>query len=221
MFYRRNIYIEGLCLFYMFGWFSGKKEVKRVEEDTKAGFEAVKKDITAVTGWIKHLDSEKNIQEKEVEAIKDVLSTVQEEIESLKNVLAMMNELKRKQVFKTARAVSNKQTGVYAVQTGVQTGVETPILDQFSVTERAILWILLNSDIKLSYDDLAAMLGKERSTIRGQINRIKQKGNFLEEVVENNGKKRVYIKEEIREKMLKKAKVRVRTGGKTKKKGEK
>ena len=77
------------------------------------------------------------------------------------------------------------------------------------------MWILLNSDMRLSYDDLAAMLGKERSTIRGQINRIKQKNESLvEEVVEKNGKKRVFIPEEIREKMLKKSKVSINPGKK-------
>src|SRR3989344_4601357 len=178
----------------MFGWFSGKKEVKRVEEDTKRGFESVKKDIREV---------------------KEVLATVQEELDGIKNVLSIMNELKNKQVFKTPKQVFDKQTGVYAVQTPVQTGVETPNLGQFSVTERAILWILLNSDMRLSYDDLAAMLGKERSTIRGQINRIKQKNESLvEEVVEKNGKKRVFIPEEIREKMLKKSKVSINPGKK-------
>jgi len=35
-----------------------------------------------------------------------------------------------------------------------------------SVTERAIIWILLNSEMKLSYDDISSILGKERSTIR-------------------------------------------------------
>jgi predicted transcriptional regulator len=107
----------------------------------------------------------------------------------------------------------------------VQTGVQTPNLDQFSVTERAILWILLNADVKLSYDDLAAMLGRERSTIRGQMNRIKQRsGDLIEEIVEANGKKRVYIPEERREKLLKKVKVRVKSSknrGKTGKKREK
>jgi len=206
----------------MFSWFSGKKEAKRVEEDTKKGFESVKKDITAVTGWIKHLDSEKNSQQKDINSIKDSLSSIQDEIEGLKNVLAMMNELKSNRVFKTPRQVFDKQTPVYAVQTGVQTGVQTPNLNQFSVTERAILWILLNSDIKLSYDDLAAMLGKERSTIRGQINSIKQKSeDLIQEVIEKNGKKRVYVEEEIREKMLKKSKVRVKGSKKEGIKGEK
>jgi predicted transcriptional regulator len=194
----------------MFGLFSRKKEIEQVREDTKKGFESVKKDISAVSGWIKHLDSEKEMQKKDIEDIKEDLSSIMEEMESLKNVFSLMNELKPKQVFKTPNRVLNKQTAVFPVQTDVQTDVQTPNLEQFSVTERAILWILLNSDMKLSYDDLAAMLGKERSTIRGQINTIKSKSeSLIEEVIEKNGKKRVYIPDEIKEKMLKKAKVRV------------
>jgi len=41
------------------------------KDDTKKGFDFVKKDISAVTGWIKHLDSEKNMQKKDIELIKD------------------------------------------------------------------------------------------------------------------------------------------------------
>ncbi len=195
----------------MFWLFGKKREFEQIKDETKKGFESVKKDITSVSGWIKHLDSEKNIQKKEIEELKEVLSSIKSDIDGLKNVISIMNELKTNKVFKTPKQVFNKQTGVYNVQTGVQTGVQTPNLNQFSVTERAILWILLNSDLKLSYDDLAAMLGKERSTIRGQINMIKQKNETLiEEEIEKNGKKRVFIPEEIKEKMLKKTKVRVK-----------
>jgi len=194
----------------MFWLFTGKKEVERINEETKKGFDSVKKDISSVSGWIKHLDSEKNLQKKEIEEIKEVLTSIKNDVEGLKNVVSVMNELKTNRVFKTPKPVLGKQTGVYAVQTGVQTGVQTPNLSQFSVTERAILWVLLNSDMKLSYDDLAAMLGKERSTIRGQINTIKQKSEIIEEEIEKNGKKRVFIPEEIKEKMLKKTKVRVK-----------
>lgn len=194
----------------MFWWFSGKREVERVEEETRKGFESVKKDINAVSGWIKHLDSEKNLHEKEVNEIKGVLSSIKNDLEGLKNVVSLMTEMPvRKQTAKN-KQLSNKQTAVYAVQTAVQ----TPNLEQFSITERAIIWILLNTDMKLSYDDLAAMLGKERSTIRGQINSIKQKGEIIEEQVEKNGKKRVYVPEEIKEKMLKKTKVRVKSSKK-------
>jgi hypothetical protein len=57
------------------------------------------------------------------------------------------------------------------------------------------------------------LLGKERSTIRGQINSIKQKSEgLIQEITENNGKKRVFIGDEMKEKMKKYAKVRL--GGK-------
>ncbi len=195
----------------MFGFFTRKKEVEKIKEDTKNSFESVKKDITAVSGWIKHLDSEKEIQKKDIIELKEDLSTIKEELEGLKNILSMMNELKTNSLFKTPNKVFNKQTAVYPVQTAVQTAVQTPNLSQFSITERAILLVLLNSDMKLSYDDLATMLQKERSTIRGQINTIKQKSeSILEESIERNGKKRVFIPEEMKEKLLKKQKVRVK-----------
>ncbi|MEX0920888.1 MAG: hypothetical protein WDZ62_01360 [Candidatus Pacearchaeota archaeon] len=195
---------------FMFKWFFRKKEVESLKEDTKKGFNSVKKDINSIGEWIKHLDSEKKIQKKEIDGIKDVLSTINDEIEGIKNVVSIMNELKPKQKKQTTKQVFDKQTGVYAVRTGVQTGVQTPNFDQFSVTERAILWVLLNSDMKLSYDDLASILGKERSTIRGHLNRIKQKSEgLIGEKVEKSGKKRMFIPETIKEKLLKKAKVRV------------
>ena len=195
----------------MFGWLFGKKEVERLKEDTKKGFESVKKDIDSVGTWIKHLDSEKNSQKKEIDEIKEVLSSLQTDLEGMKNVVSIMNELGPGRKNQTTKQVFDKQTGVYAVQTGVQTGVQTPNLDKFSVTERAIIWILLNADMKLSYDDLAAIVGKERSTIRGHLNRIKQKSDGLvEEIIEGNGKKRVFIPENMKEKLLKKQKVRVR-----------
>ena len=203
----------------MFNFLFGKKDIEKVKEDTKKSFDSVKKDITAVRGWIKHLDSEKSTQQDQLEDIKEILSTIQEEIEGMKNVVSIMNEVKTKRVFKTPGQVFNKQTGVYAVQTGVQTGVQTPNLDQFSITERAIIWVLLNTEMRLGYEDLAAMLGKEKSTIRGQINTIKQKSeSLIKESVEQNGKKRVYIPEYIKEKLLKRSKVRVKLEKKDKKK---
>lgn len=194
----------------MFKWFSWKKESKKIKEETKTGFDLVKKDIASVTGWIKHLDSEKNIHKRDIDQIKEDLSYIKNEIESMKSIISIVSEVRPKQVFKTQRALLDKQTPVYSVQTGVQTGVQTPNLEQFSITERAILWILLNAEIKLGYDDLSAILGKEKSTIRGQINTIKSKSEgLIEEAIEKNGKKRIYIPEEIKEKMLKKSKVRV------------
>ena len=205
----------------MFGWlFNTKKETEFVKEETKKGFESVKKDIQSVSGWIKHLDSERQIHKNELGVIKEDLSSIREEIEGIKNMVSMLGNLRPVGGFKTPRQLSNKQTAVEAVQTAVQTAVKTPKLEQFSLTERALLWILLNSDMKFSYEDLAAVLGKEKSTIRSQINGIKQKSEIIEEVVEKNGKKRVYIPDNIKEIMLKKSKVKVENKRKRSKKEE-
>lgn len=195
----------------MFWFFSGKKEVERIKDETKKSFDSVKKDIEGVGEWIKHLDSHKELHKGDIIELKMELSTIKKDLEELREIISMISEFNSERVFKTPKQVFNKQTAVYPIQTAVQTAVQTPNLDQFSVSERAILWVLLNTDMKLSYDDIAAVLGKERTTIRGQINAIKQKSeSIVEEITEKNGKKRVFIPEEIREKLLKKAKVRVR-----------
>jgi hypothetical protein len=199
-------------------WFSKKKEIESLKKDARNSFDSVKKDINSINGWINFLDSEKNNHKQHIDDIKEDLSSIKEEISNLKNIISFMGELKINGASKTPKQVFNKQTAVYPVQTAVQTAVQTPNLNHFSITERAILWVLLNTDMKLSYDDIAAMLGKERSTIRGQINAIKQKSeSLIEEEIERNGKKRVFIPEEIKEKMLKKTKVRVKERDKTSK----
>ena len=116
-----------------------------------------------------------------------------------------------KQLSSANQTTINKQAMPASVQTGVQTPVQTDILSNLTVMERAIVWSLLNSDMKLSYEDLAALLGKDKSTIRGQINTIKQKNpSIIEESRELNGKKRLYINPEIRGKIVKSVKVKVK-----------
>jgi hypothetical protein len=192
----------------MFGLFWKKKEFEKIKEETKNGFESVKKDMDSVGNWIKHLNLEKNLHKKEIEELKEILSTLKEELEELKNMISIIGETKIKQ---TSKHLFKQQTPVYSVQTGVQTGVQTTNLEQFSISEKAIIWILLNTDMNLSYDDLATMLKKEKSTIRGQINMIKQKSeDLIKEHIEKNGKKRVFIPENLKEILLKKQKVRVK-----------
>jgi hypothetical protein len=199
----------------MFGLFFKKKEVEKIKEDTKKGFESVREDMSSFSSWINHLDSEKKLHKKDIEEIKEILSTIKEEFDELKNFVSLERSLKIKQ---TPKQLSNKQTTVYPVQTAVQTAVQTPNLEQFSISEKAIIWLLLNTDMKLSYNDIAIMLGKERSTIRGQINTIKQKSEgIIQESIELNGKKRVFIDENIKEKLLKKQKVRIKKNKKIKK----
>ena len=201
----------------MFGWIFKKKEVASIKKETKQGFESVKKDMNSIGEWIKHLNSEKDSQKEELREVKEILSSINEEIEGIKNIVSIMGEIKKPGLFEKNKQLFKQQTAVYAVQTGVQTGVQTPNLGLFSLTERAIIWVLLNTDMKLSFEDIGSILGKEKATIRGQINHIKQKSEIIEEIIEKNGKKRVFIPENIKKIMLKKAKVRVKGLKKVKK----
>jgi len=158
--------------------------------------------------------------------LREEISSIKEELESLRGGVGLVVEQpKDKQVFKKL-PVLDKQTAVEGVQEVVQTAVQTgdfyDILKKLSGNERLVIFTLLNSEMKLSYEDLALLLGKERSTIRGQINAIKQKSEgLIEEISEKNGKKRVFIPDRVKEKLQKYAKVRVRGSKKTEKNDEK
>ena len=205
----------------MFGLFGRKKEIEEIKNEVRNSFSNVKEDFDKLGVWVNHFNDKHSSHEEEFSKLKDDLSTIKDEIDLIKDLISMFGDGVSKQLFKTNKQVFNKQTAVEGVQTAVQTAVQTGNFHGFSnlsVTERAIVWVIANNELKLSYDDIAAMLGKTRSTIRGQINSIKQKsGGLLEEYTEKNGKKRVYIPEEIKEKILKNVKVRV----KQRKKGEK
>lgn len=202
----------------MFEWLFGKKD-KNLEEKIDKSFSSVKKDMDVVGKWIKHLNAKDKQLFDVLNELKSELSSVNDELEGLRAGMALLEEdQKNKQVLEN-EPVLDKQTGVLDVEEPVQTPVQTAnfydIFKGLSSNERALIFTLMNSDLKLSYEDLAMILGKERSTIRGQINSIKQKSEGLvEEIVEKNGKKRVYIPLEIKEKMAKYAKVRVSNGKK-------
>ena len=203
-------------------WLFGKKKVKLLEEETKNSFQQVKNDIEGVGKWIKHLDSKDKQVFEILGEIKRELATINEEVGGVKEAVSLVNlSVENKQLLKKT-GVLHKQTDVYSVQEPVQTPVQTgnfyDILQGLSSNERLIILTLINSELKLSYEDIARLLGKERSTIRGQINAIKRKSEgLIQEIAESNGKKRVYVSEEIKEKLEKYAKVRVRKEKKVRK----
>lgn len=195
----------------MFDWFGHKKRVEKVREETLVGFSRVKKDMESLGTWIKHLDSQDKSHKNEISELKGILSTIKNDIEILKNSVPLISGVQNSRLSQSTKRSFVKQSAVYAVQTAVQTAVQSPNFDAFSANERLILWTLINTDMKLSYEDIAALLGKEKSTIKGQINTIKSKSEgIILESTEKNGKKRVFMPEEVKEKLLKKPKVRVR-----------
>ncbi len=197
----------------MFGWLF-KNKYGALEEKTQEGFNSVKKDMEVVGKWIKHLDIVDKQVFDQINELKLDLASIKSEIASLREGIDLVSDgLKYKQVF-DKMPVYAKQTGVddvvKPVQTAVQTGNFYGILKGLTSNERLLVFTILNSNMKLSYEDIALLLGKERATIRGQINSIKQKSEgLIEEISEKNGKKRVFIPEEIKGKLTKYAKVRV------------
>lgn len=197
-----------------FLWFGKKRddEIKKIRES----FEDVKQDIIHISGWLKHLNEKNKQHEKNFEHLFEEIFKIKEDIDELKNQLFVFQAISKRKVFKHPSTGVYKQTGVQGVQTRVQTGVQTPIFNEFlknlSPSERVIVWILLNSEIKLSCEDIAALLGKQVNTIRGQINSIKQKSeDLIEEIVEKNGKKRYYINEKVKDLLVRYLKKKVKT----------
>lgn len=194
----------------MFGLFNKKAEKIEVEQlklAVQTGFNSAKADINNMSKWIKHLDSNDSNLNQEISELREELSSVKDELENLKNMLAITAN---RPIFKQRQTAFTKQTDVLDVLNTVQTPVQTGILDNLSVTERAIMATLLHSnDMKLSYEDLAALLGKDKATIRGQVNSIRQKNEgLIEELIGENNKKRIFVPEKIREILLKTKKVK-------------
>ena len=195
----------------MFGLFRKKEdktEINTLKHAVQTCFNNVKQDINNLTQWIKHLDAQDVQVKNDIVDVSEEISSIKGELENLKNMIAILGN---KQSFKQRKTMFNEQTVNYPVLDSVQTDVQTAILDNLTANERAIIFMLLNSDMKLSYEDLAAMLGKNKATIRGQINSIKQKsGGLIEEIMGENNKKRVFIPEKTKEILLKIRKVRVK-----------
>ena len=192
----------------MFGFFRKKgenEEILKIKQAVQTGFNSVKQDMGSLSKWVKHLDSQDEYLRDEIFGLKDELSSVRDELENFKNMLSIVGENK---VFKQSPTVFNKQTTVGSVLNSVQTGVQTVFLENLTTNERAIVFVMVNSDMKLSYEDLAAMLGKRKSTIRGQVNSIKQKSEgLIEEVIGENNKKRIFVPEKVKGILLKTRKV--------------
>ena len=191
-------------------FWSPRSRVEKLRKEVQDSFENVKEDIGKVGDWIKHIDVKCENNDKKIGVLRDDFEILKEAVEELKSQISFVNPGLGQGLFKQSQAIAKEQTNNLSVQTSVQTAVQTGNLEQLTMMERAIVFILLNNDKKLSYEDISVMLGKKKSTIRGQINTIKQKiPGLVEENRELNGKKRLGIGEKNREILLKNVKVRV------------
>jgi hypothetical protein len=202
----------------IFGLFGQKKRLERFKDEVQDSFNHVKKDFNKVGEWISHLDDKQKSDNEELKELKDQLYSIQEDLIEIKDFVSFFGPQLSRGASKQPQTMSNKQAPVVDVQTAVQTAVQTDVLDNLTIMERAIVWALINSDMRLSYEDLAALLGKDKSTVRGQINTIKQKcEGLIEEAREANGKKRLFIPENMRNLVIKNVKVKIKGAKKSKK----
>lgn len=194
----------------MLGLFGHKKRVEKLRSDVQDSFTNVKKDFNKVGEWIKHLDDKHSSHKNDISDIRNQISSIQNDLAEIKDFISFFGPQLSKDLSKHTQSNTNEQTYIDTVQTAVHSNVQTDILSKLTVMERGIVWALLNSDMKLSYEDIAALLGKNKSTIRGQINTIKQKSNIIKESMEISGKKRLYIPDEIKSSVMKSVNVKIK-----------
>lgn len=181
----------------------GRTEEEKVSKpEIKSSFESVKQDVKKIGHWIHHLNSQDKKHEDELKKVFDKIDEIEQNINEIKSFVSFFDTRISKQVFKQRQTAVDKHTRVDGVQTVIQTAVQTAFLKHLSVMERAIVWVLANTDpeMKLSCQDIATILGKDKSTVRGQLNNIKQKSeDLINESIDKEGKKRYWIDDEVRE----------------------
>jgi hypothetical protein len=196
----------------MFNWLFKKEDKQDIDEHKQAvqtALNKVKQDMDHVGKWLKHLNETDSDLKKDVANIKDDLHSIKNDMEELKEMIRQPEQSTPVQILKQPQTARAKQTADYGVQTAVQIGVQAAFFERLSISEKALVGILISSDMKLSYEDLAVMTGKDPTTIRGQVNTIKQKAEgLIEEQVEKNGKKRLFVPEKIKGILLKRVKTK-------------
>lgn len=186
----------------------GKKKKEQDEEKIARSFESVKQDINKISAWIRHLKARDDNQEEKINNIYNEILEIKQDIDGIKQFVSFFDTRVASRVFRKVSTGVDKHTAVEGVQTPVYTAVQTAFLRGLTQQEKIILWILLNSEQKLSCEDIAVLLAKDKSTVRSQINNIKQKNeSWISEFIEKNGKKRYYIDEKLKGILLKKMKL--------------
>jgi hypothetical protein len=198
-----------------FLWF-GKRKEEILNREIKSSFENIKGDITKIGSWIDHLHTRDGKHDDKISELYEEILKIKEDIDGIKSFISFFDNQLSNRVFKQQPTAVDKQTAVEGVQTRVQTPVQTPIFNAFlknlSVSEKAIVWVVLNSEMKLSCEDISALLGKDKATVRGQLNSIKRKNDSLiMEQIELNGKKRYYVEPRIKEMIVAQLRAKTRT----------
>lgn len=188
----------------VFGWLFGKnKELDQHKKEVSNHIRSLKDELGKAAHWINHLHSKGENHDVSIGEMRERMDSLENDVGEIKTFISFFNTHAIKQVSKQYQTPMDKQPAVVGVQTPIQTSIQSAFLRSLTASERLVVWILLNTDMKLSCEDVSVLLNKDRSTVRGQLNNIKNKSDgLIKEVVENSGKKRFFIDEKVREMLL-------------------
>jgi len=177
------------------------KKFLDINDSLKNSFFKIKEDMFSLSSHLDSLHGHKKEHEKILESLDNRLKIIERAIE---------NNLSDHVIVQTQSLSKQLQTSVRPKRTSI--AVQTEVLEslrRLTPMERSLVWALLNTELKLSYSDLSTILGKDESTVRGQVSNAKRKieGLILEKS-ESNGQKRFYIEEKIKDKVMKKYKLK-------------
>lgn len=189
-----------------FLWFRKKEDnldekFKDLHFGLKNSFSNIKKDFEHVISRVDHLHSKKDEHHNKLDKLDKRLREIEVFFE-------MMKEKEAEFIHKGALSKQSVQTGRTGV---VRTAVQTPVfqtgflgkLKSLTPTERNLVWSLVNTDLKLSYDDISVVIGKDKSTVRGLMNSVRRKyDDIVSEATEENGRKRFFIEEDIKSEVM-------------------
>lgn len=193
----------------VFGFFKKRddsvhKKIDDLHQSVSFSFSNIKRDMDSVGNWITHFNEKHERHDENFDKVHKRLQKVEQELGEMKEVWTRVQT--RVQTGQTRVQTRVGQTDVRLKQMSVQANTLEK-LKNLSVMEKQLMWILLNSEIKMSYDDLFVVLGKNKSTLRGQINNIKLKSpDLIKEAVENDGTKKFYVSDNVRDQILGRAK---------------
>ncbi len=179
------------------------KKFKEINNSLTSSFLKIKEDILSISTHLGDLHTHKENHSELIKELDSRIKTLENFIEDI---------LSNQPRVQTTHVSKQTQTNVRPKRMSVP--VQTEVLEslkRLTPMERSLVWALLNTDIRLSYSDLSRILGKDESTVRGQVSNIKRKTDDLVlEQSENSGQKRFYVEERVKNKIMRKYKVKGR-----------
>lgn len=176
-----------------------------LHESLHNSFSNIKRDMADLNKWQDTFKDKHENHDKKFELLNHRLSNIEEVIEEMKGVwTTVQTAVQTGGSSKQQQTDARPNSRLSVSKQGEEDESTVEKLRKLTLMERAVVWALLNTDLKLSYEDLSVALGKDKSTLRGQINNIKVKSEgLIEEHHEKDGKKRFYIHEKAKSEILK------------------